>query len=34
MCNADVNALSEWLGKKKAVLGGRPLPGKWVIVLR
>ena len=32
-CNADVSELSEWLGKMRAVLGGRPLPGMWVLVI-
>jgi hypothetical protein len=31
MCNADVNALPGWLGKKFYAKGGRPLPcfGPW-----
>jgi hypothetical protein len=26
MCNADVNALPEWLGKEVDAKGGRPFP--------
>jgi hypothetical protein len=32
-CNADVIELPEWHGKRRAVLGGRPLPGMWVLVI-
>jgi hypothetical protein len=33
MCNADVNALPEWLGKELDAKGGRPLPGMWALVV-
>ncbi len=33
MCNADVSVLPEWLGKRRAVLEGTPLPGMWAFVI-
>jgi hypothetical protein len=33
MCNADVNALPEWLGKEVDARRGRPLPGMWALVV-